>query len=75
MPRRARIDAAGALHHIIMRGIERSEIFRDDHDKDVFIDRLGDILLDTRTRCLAWVLMSNMFTCCYRPGKYIEEQV
>ena len=59
MPRRARIDAPGALHHIIIRGIERNEIFRDDHDKDVFIDRLGNILLDTQTRCLAWVLMSN----------------
>ena len=59
MPRRARIDAAGALHHIIIRGIERNEIFRDDHDKDIFIDRLGNILLDTQTRCLAWVLMSN----------------
>jgi len=27
MPRKARIDAPGALHHIIARGIERSEIF------------------------------------------------
>jgi len=59
MPRRARIDAPGALHHIIIRGIERNEIFKDDHDKDVFIDRLGNILFDTKTRCLAWVLMSN----------------
>ena len=27
MPRRARIDAPGALHHIIVRGIERRKIF------------------------------------------------
>ena len=27
MPRKARIDAAGALHHIIVRGIERRKIF------------------------------------------------
>jgi hypothetical protein len=27
MPRKARIDAPGALHHIICRGIERRRIF------------------------------------------------
>jgi hypothetical protein len=27
MPRRTRIDAPGALHHIICRGIERRKIF------------------------------------------------
>jgi len=27
MPRKARIDAPGALHHIIIRGIERRKIF------------------------------------------------
>jgi hypothetical protein len=30
MPRQARIDRVGALHHIICRGIERKEIFSDD---------------------------------------------
>ncbi|MFC1859402.1 hypothetical protein ACFL9U_15435 [Thermodesulfobacteriota bacterium] len=33
MPRKSRIDAPGALHHIISRGIERSEIFPDDIEK------------------------------------------
>jgi hypothetical protein len=28
MPRKSRIDAAGALHHIIVRGIERGKIFK-----------------------------------------------
>jgi putative transposase len=32
MPRRARIDAPGALHHIIVRGIERRKFFREDFD-------------------------------------------
>jgi hypothetical protein len=31
----ARIDAAGALHDIICRGIERRKIFRDDDDQAV----------------------------------------
>ncbi len=33
MPRRARPDAAGTLHHIILRGIEKRRIFVDDLDR------------------------------------------
>jgi len=40
MPRKARIDASGALHHIIVRGIERRRIFSDDQDRDNFTERL-----------------------------------
>jgi len=43
MPRKARIDAPGALHHIIIRGIEKKAIFRDEQDKEKFIGRLGVI--------------------------------
>ncbi len=39
MPRKARIDAPGAVQHIIIRGIERKNIFRDTIDKDTFIER------------------------------------
>ncbi len=35
MPRLARLDAPGVLHHIIIRGIERRKIFRDDKDKEL----------------------------------------
>ena len=41
MPRRARIDAPGALHHVICRGIERGVIFLDNADRDDFFNRLG----------------------------------
>ena len=41
MLRQVRIDAPGALHHIIVRGIERKKIFRDDKDRNDFIDRIG----------------------------------
>jgi len=34
--RKSRIDAPGALHHIIVRGIERKTIFKDDADRDNF---------------------------------------
>ena len=59
MPRKARIDAPGALHHIIIRGIRRKAIFRDNTDRDNFVERLGQIISQTDTGCYAWVLMTN----------------
>ena len=61
MPRQARIDIPGALHHIIGRGIERRKIFQDDTDREDFVGRLGDVLRETATPCLAWVLIPNHF--------------
>jgi hypothetical protein len=40
MPRKARIDAPGALHHIIVRGIEKRKIFKDNTDRQRLIERL-----------------------------------
>jgi REP element-mobilizing transposase RayT len=68
MPRQARIDAPGALHHIIARGIEKRLIFRDNRDRIKFIDRLGDILLETETPCYAWALMPNHIHILLRTG-------
>lgn len=68
MPRQARIDAPGALHHIICRGIEWKEIFRDDRDRDNFLERLGAILIDTSTTCFAWALIPNHFHLLLRTG-------
>ena len=53
MPRRSRIDAPGALHHIIARGIDRQRIFKDDADRDNFVERLGNIVTETQTFCFA----------------------
>jgi len=39
MPGRSRIDAAGALHHIMVRGIERIELFRGDTDSNHCAER------------------------------------
>jgi REP element-mobilizing transposase RayT len=59
MPRKARIDAPGALHHIIVRGIEKRQIFKDDKDRHQFIRRLDDVLTETETPIYAWALMPN----------------
>ncbi len=68
MPRKSRIDAPGALHHIIARGIVRSKIFRDNTDRNNFLARLGGIIKETDTRCFAWVLIPNHFHLLLRTG-------
>jgi len=68
MPRKARIDAPGALHHLIMRGIERRKIFQDDQDRDQFLDRLRNILTETTTPCTAWALLPNHVHLLLRTG-------
>jgi REP element-mobilizing transposase RayT len=50
----ARLDAPGVLHHIIIRGIERRKIFRDNKDRDNFIDRLSDLLPAKQTACYVY---------------------
>ena len=68
MPRQARIDAPDALHHIMVRGIERRAIFRDNKDKDDFVERLGDIIKGTSTSCYAWALLANHAHLLLRTG-------
>jgi putative transposase len=69
MPRQARIDAPGALHHIICRGIERRAIFQDDVDRETFVDQLGHVLRETSTPCYAWSLIPNHFHLLLRTGR------
>jgi putative transposase len=59
MPRSARLDAPGVLHHVIIRGIERRDIFEDNRDRDNLLKRLGELLPATHTSCYAWALLSN----------------
>lgn len=67
MPRSARIDIPDLLQHVIVRGIERRDIFLDDDDRQLFVERLAKLLVETGTDCLAWALMSNHFHLLLRP--------
>jgi REP element-mobilizing transposase RayT len=68
MPRKSRIDSPGALHHVIVRGIDRSEVFTDQKDYSAFLSRLGDLLIETHTSCYAWALIPNHFHLLLRTG-------
>jgi putative transposase len=59
MPRKARLDVPGTLHHVMVRGIEGSNIFRDEEDRKAFIDRIRSLVKDCGTRILSWALMDN----------------
>ncbi len=69
MPRKSRIDAPGALHHIIVRGIERRKVFVDDTDRNNFINRVRGIATETNTACYAWALIPNHFHLLLRTGQ------
>ncbi len=59
MPRKARLDAPGTLHHVIIRGIEKRKIVDNDKDRSEFVDRMGRLSIDLNTPIYAWSLMTN----------------
>jgi REP element-mobilizing transposase RayT len=63
MPRQARLDASGTLHHVIVRGIEKRKIVDDRADRDNFVSRMGQIASETDTDIYARALMTNHFLC------------
>ena len=64
MPRNSRIDAPGALHHIIIRGIEKRRIFENNADRNNFLLRLAGILKETKTACYACPENTNFGSGC-----------
>ncbi len=67
MPRQPRLDIPYVLHHVIVRGIERRDIFADDTDKERFAARLSTLLTKSDTKCFAWSLLSNHFHLLLMP--------
>ncbi len=68
MPRQARLDSPGTLHHVIIRGLERGAIVRDDVDRAAFVTRLGDVSRTTGTAIYAWALLPNHAHFLLRSG-------
>lgn len=69
MPRQPRLDAPGALHHVMGRGIERTNLFRTDADRGDFVDRLAQLCLEGSLVVYAWSLLSNHFHLLVRTGR------
>ena len=70
MPRGARLDTPGMLHHVIVRGIEKRNIVADDLDRENFVNRLGQVAEESRTVIYAWALLDNHAHVLLRSGPH-----
>jgi len=56
-----RIEFAGALHHVTTRGNDRKPIFLDDHDRELFLEIVEEVVGRLGWRCVAYCLMTNHY--------------
>ena len=68
MPRQARLDAPNTLHHVMVRGLERRAIFRDDADRADFVGRLAALAETGALTVLAWACLPNHAHLLVRAG-------
>jgi putative transposase len=68
MPRQARLDAPGTVHHVILRGVDRGKIVADARDREAFLARVGDVAGATGTTVYAWALLPNHAHLLLRSG-------
>ena len=61
MPRKPRIEYAGAIYHVMSRGHRQGEIFRDDGDCDVSLETSGQACSRTGWIIHGYVLMVNHY--------------
>ena len=59
MARKARVEYAGAVDHVLDRGDRREPIFQDDADRRRFRETLGEVCRRTGWRVQADVLLTN----------------
>jgi putative transposase len=68
MPRQPRLDAPDTLHHVMVRGLERRVIFRDDTDREAFVTRLASLAEAGALTVYAWALLPNHAHLLVRTG-------
>ncbi|MCP4407298.1 MAG: addiction module toxin RelE [Gammaproteobacteria bacterium] len=61
MARPLRIEYAGALYHITSRGDKKSDIYQDDHDRESFLETLGEVCQRYNWILHAYCLMNNHY--------------
>jgi REP element-mobilizing transposase RayT len=59
MARPPRLEFPGAVYHVVARGNERRAIFRDDEDREKYLERLAHYREKFSFRVLAYCLMPN----------------
>jgi putative transposase len=61
MARPIRVEFAGAVYHVMARGNERRSIFRDDQDRRLFLETLGEMVQQFGVVVHAYCLMTNHY--------------
>ena len=69
MPRGPRLDTVGALHHVMVRGLDRQAILRNDRDREDFVARLAAVCANASLSVLAWALLPNHAHLLVRTGR------
>ncbi len=75
MTRPARQPSESGIHHVMLRGINRELIFRDDEDRERFLHCLAVTKRLSGCRLLAYCLMSNHVHLVLRTGQEDVGQV
>ena len=57
MPRQPRLDAPGAFHDGMGRGIERTQVFQEAGDREDFVTRMAARCRDGSWSAVAWALL------------------
>ena len=68
MPRQPRLDAPEVLHHVMLRGIERTSLFRDNRDCADFVARLAGLAAQGALTVYAWALLPTHAHLLLRTG-------
>ena len=61
MARQLRIQYPGAYYHVTCRGNERKDIYREEEDYCIFLEKLSDSLDVYKVLLLSYVCMTNHF--------------
>ena len=59
MARKPRLDVPGTVHHVMVRGWGRGDLFQMDAEREAFLERVEDSLTWGGAQCFAWALMTN----------------
>jgi REP element-mobilizing transposase RayT len=63
-----RLDAPAVLHHVMVRGTERTQLFRTDTDRADFVARLAALAEQGAWTVYAWALLPNHAHLLVRTG-------
>ena len=61
MARPLRIEYPGAVYHVTSRGNEKKAVYRDDHDRETFLNTLQHVTKRYNWLCHAYCLMDNHY--------------